>query len=373
MKRIILHPGMPKTATTSIQYFLMTNAEALEKHGIGYYLPINTYTWWKEAANGAFLLSEAVSRIERTTPRKESTWMLETGIKRDPGLLARERKSFRNYVRDHDTIILSEEYLWKWRLYYTDFWPTVRAVLEEWAEEEIVVDVIAYVRRQDLWAFSMWKEHIQGRLRCTLDFDEAVEVMEAEGLLDYRGEVEDMAGAFGYDHVVIRAFDKERFVGGDIYHDIFAAAGLEWPEDVQLPKKDRHSGISTDVADALLSLNRRHYFRPERRFRYLCGIIAQMSERLRQKKKDTDLYPLETSARRAIIARCEEGNRWIYDNFCDGEPLFDTVVDENDVWRRKPLRKALIMAEMLSVFSVNYTGSFFRRAVRKLRRIRRKN
>ena len=115
MKRIILHIGTPKTGSTSLQFFLSNNRDILKEEGISYYPRLHRYNPYGGWMNADFLLAQVLTATA-CPPPELSPWMqreLDFYFERDlDALLAEETASFTAWLRDYDTIILSDEILW---------------------------------------------------------------------------------------------------------------------------------------------------------------------------------------------------------------------------------------------------------------------
>lgn len=142
MKTLFIHIGAPKTGTTAIQDFLFKNREQLRSQGVLY--------------PAAGLLKNAHHIIGAAVFPGRSHRLV--GVSREEAL----RTSIGNLRSEIErsnphTVILSSEYLWG-RLSQKD----VRSLLEPFSD--CTIRVIAYLRRQDLLAQSLYVQAVKGGL-----------------------------------------------------------------------------------------------------------------------------------------------------------------------------------------------------------------
>ena len=142
MTTLFIHIGAPKTGTTAIQDFLLRNREHLRRHGVLY--PMAGLFKSAHHTIGAAVFPGRSHRL--------------VGVSRDEAL----RSSVANVRSEIEqskphTVILSSEYLWG-RLSRED----VRSLLEPFSD--CTIKIIAYLRRQDLLAQSLYVQAVKGGL-----------------------------------------------------------------------------------------------------------------------------------------------------------------------------------------------------------------
>ena len=194
-KRILLHVGMLKTGTTSLQSFLQNSRDDLAARGIGYYLP--RFDAHPSFSNAGFLCRRSLSEAIGLPPEPSSD---------------REMAAFSAYAGAFDTLILSEEFLSEPGAEVPGYWEIVRKNLAELAGEHTQIDVLLFVRRQDDWILSRWKQQVLNAFyedRPTPpdipDFTTFAGQAKARGLLDYDRAADRLAKVFGREHVTVCA------------------------------------------------------------------------------------------------------------------------------------------------------------------------
>jgi hypothetical protein len=142
MANLIVHIGAPKTGTTAIQQYLLKNRDALARQGVLY--PMGGLYKSGHHVIGAAIFPGRGNRLE--------------GVSRDEAL-ARSLEQIRTEIARQapHTVILSTEYLWG-ELSAAN----VQRLLKPFADHS--VKVIAYLRRQDLLAQSLYVQAVKGGL-----------------------------------------------------------------------------------------------------------------------------------------------------------------------------------------------------------------
>ncbi len=324
MKTLYVHIGTKKTGTTSIQGFCVNNRKVLESKGYCYpVLPFQYYRVGTEARNGHFLVG--------------AVWA-------SPGVhdMKKERQIFRegmDYIvklfQTHDNIILSDEQIWK-NTY------DVRASLWEELKEEakkgnFEVKVIVYVRRQDGYIISLWNQSVKTAIRkdrAQMTINDYLEKIPPSEQLDYYAHIEKISGILGKENVIVRIFEKGKFVGGSIYSDFLKAIGLELSDDMKITVDVRNTSLTGNTHEIKRVLN---------------SSIPEMSEvdvnnffrRILQKcaPLSAEAYPCSMLSKdeiQKILAEYEKSNNLVLENYVDEkwDSLFDNTIQDLPKWEK---------------------------------------
>ena len=207
-RRIVLHVGAPKTASTYLQRRLRTDPNHLRKHGI--YVPVLPLV--AEMAGNAKLLATALSCRPSLTFRRAFPKIDVSAL--DPTRLAAEL--LQDWRPDSESVVLSAE---NFRLNHAR---RLRELLPKTAQCVVVL----FVRRQDRWIDSYFNQMVK-----TNEINEDISTFVAR-LCDTDGErlcrpdwfahYEAWRDAFGNCKVVF--YDE---VASDVFGAFIAAAGLE--------------------------------------------------------------------------------------------------------------------------------------------------
>ncbi len=319
-KRILLHIGLPKTGTTALQQFFVDNREAFAENGLSYYEPLHSYMPWKTSSNAGFLITYVFERIGKELSEDHRSNLKE------------EIPAFLTCFNNCDTVLLSEEWISKTAVYYPSFWKELAAGLSELCGKRVRVDLIFYLRRQDEWALTRWKEDLRARRPVGKTFRESLALYIKNGILDYKLQTDRIEEAFGRKHLSVRPYDRKRYEGGDIFHDFLAACGLPFEPSYTLPDEQVNESVNTATAEALRILNAReveHTATPKQLY-----IAAPKFSRLHPEARGEHM--LSRAEREELISRYAAGNRAIADRYCGGVPLFSDKVKDEPVFLPDP-------------------------------------
>lgn len=317
-RRVILHIGYPKTGTSSIQFFLLDNRELLERSGVNFFIPAASYDrrgYWMVAPNAAFVCLSAL--------------MESHGLEVDEQTLSTVDvigRKFRDEITHYPISVLSYENI---SCYPSlSYLQAVRKHLADIVPDDTQVEIIVYLRRQDEWALSMWKEYVKSHLTYMKDLKTALQE-DLVQLLDYDRNLALLEDVFGREQITVRRYGTPYFVGGDILHDFCAAAHIPWQEGFQLPTQ------RYNISPSLLSVEALHRLKADRQT--LSDedywLYQQVLRKESAKSALEGMHILTCDERKEMLARYAEGNQRIADRYFDGEPLFSDHVPDAPAWK----------------------------------------
>ncbi len=217
-KNVLLHIGVEKTGTTSIQRALADKRQEFAAQGILY----------PQLFGNDNQMEIAVAAME--DERKDELRLAELGRQdcdiatyRDR-LIARLREEVA--ASDFHTVVLSNEHCHS-RLNRPDCVERLKWLIGE-AIPNANVRVVVYVRRQDSLAVSLNSTRVRlgGKGPLFPPIGQPLPTYFAYGdLLDRYADV------FGADALRVRVFQKDRLHGGDVVPDFFHTAGLGTPPE----------------------------------------------------------------------------------------------------------------------------------------------
>lgn len=205
MKRLLIHIGTGKTGTSSIQNFLFANRKQLVKQFSVFYPEqgLATLDHFGEAIHAHYPLTSWIN--DRKTENFEK--------------LTRSINS-----STCETAIISCE-----NFYHHIFAENIEFLASVF--KSFSIEIICYVRRQDLYMESAWKQQIKtGAMKMPFsDFLErhtqAKYLKEVHG--NYYRMLKPWAAIFGADALKIKVFDKTEWVHGDLIADFLNTCGLD--------------------------------------------------------------------------------------------------------------------------------------------------
>ncbi|SFD49473.1 hypothetical protein [Roseivivax sediminis] len=169
-RRLFLHVGMPKCATTTVQGFLRAERDALARRGLAYTMP-EAETDWSQG-NGATLASRILHGDESWRP------LLDT-----------------HFETDGDVVISSEVFFGLFNV------KRMNDVADHLAAKGVETFVIAYLRRQDLWLESDYKQMVKSANSWATPLKAWVDKREQQGFLNYAMTLTYFGAFFGRDHI----------------------------------------------------------------------------------------------------------------------------------------------------------------------------
>ncbi len=328
MATVYLHIGLPKTGSTSIQYFVWDNRDVFEKLGICYPLFSYRYEMVSFRRNGHFLyapyINEDGSR-NNTIPAPE----YEEGL-----------NQLEELGKKYDRILLTDEGLWWGSHPRKNFWEQLK---EDMNRRGLDVKIIVYLRRQDSWLESHWAQNIKDGRTC-LTMHEYIGYMTKRGYpLDYNAYISKLADLFGKDSVYVRILERGQFKGAEhtLQSDFLDIFGLSLSDGFTV-KQDVYN---TKFEGNYLEIKRLMNLVPELRTRQhiLFQGISEMDEQ-NPSKRDYSRYSFFAPEDRMDFQKqFEESNRQLASGFLGREDgilfynqpkdLPELLINENDFLR----------------------------------------
>jgi hypothetical protein len=245
MKTLIVHGGIPKTGTSSLQVFLARNRDALRGKGVDY-LPIGDF-----ASGGAGLISTGNGVFVARS-------LLPEG---DPSSLGDPALHLAEFSRamaasDCETAMLSSEY----------FANADPARLKAWVAglraTGITARMVYFIRAQDQLVSAMYTQFVK-RSMCQETADEfAARVYKTRPHLRHASFHAGRCEAFGAENVACRIYEDTLCAPNRLYLTFLAAAGVD-PAGLDFGIEDVNTGLSAAEVAIMRALNK---YRPPMRF-----------------------------------------------------------------------------------------------------------
>ncbi len=313
MKTLYVHIGTPKTGSTAIRKFCWENREILRKYGYHFPDMREVCPEITVGRNGYFLIDVSDEGNHAGAERKNR---YRAGME----IIA---KLFDTY----DNIILSDEHIYRsTHKVRKTLWKELKADGERHGFQ---VKIIVYLRRQDFYVESFWKQNVKRR-RIVTTWDEYVSRLPKSFQLDYYEKLESIAAVLGKENVIVRRFQRGSFFAGSIYADFLHAVGLEITGEYMISEETENPGLKGNAHEILRIING----------------LPSLEEKDMELMRDTLLAIGEASAReyptslfsqdecREFLARYREGNRRVAEEYL-GEPgvgLFSETISELPKW-----------------------------------------
>ena len=263
MKKIILHIGTTKTGTSSLQTFFSENRKTLHNNNIGYFIPSTNYDPYGTTSNGHILNAVIFNNLQ--LPENERTDILLKNPTLDNNRLSFndyrkqqlpiDTQNLKEYARNYDTLVFSEEMIYHHQIYYDNYWQEIRKYFDEVIDEEYQIQIVIYYRRQDEWILSEWKQMMLTEIPNTMKFHEFLRTYEKIGYLNYYDNVKKMAEVFGKENIFVRSYEKGKLINNNIICD-FVDSFLGFDYSNLNTEFQTNRSISTTCAYAINYINR---------------------------------------------------------------------------------------------------------------------
>ena len=337
MGKIVIHIGFPKTGTTSIQAFLYKNRKLLRAQNIYYEMfsksRDNIIRDVEPYRNGTFLDIDNPIYEKDKTVKKLITFIDKSTLKR--------------LSKNNHTALFSYENL---SLTHTVNWPSIVNLLKKSGFGE--VSIIVYIRPQDSFLLSSWKMGIKAKYQdYNCDFNDYYKNQDWKAYYYiHLEEIEKNLESF-QSEINVRIYDRNRFEGGDIYHDFCSAIGCKWDPRFEIPQ-DVNTTTTLDVTEALRIINKMGYpgihDNKEKRNR----IMRAAEGYSREHPETVRMYPLAPDKRRELMNQFIECNNKLAERYLKGSQkdivLGWKAASDYVVWQPDEEKAESIAAEILS-------------------------
>lgn len=263
LMRLVIHGGIHRTGTTTLQRFLATNRDFLLKQDILY--PFDTVNHQRIAwglisgrLSGSDVVEQLLAAIGDSKPTK---------------------------------VVLSGE----------DFCAHTDLSWLEPVRQEFDVRAHFYLRRQDLWLMSWYNQHIKwpfDRRKSHMTAEEFLQTLEEYHWLDFYRLSNNWVSALGRGNVQLHIFEDGTNVVNDFCREL--EIDVDGADEISTP---HNSSLPAEVLE-FVRLFDIHSFEPEQRTRFLDAVRAVCVER---GLTGNNVY--SPMVRKLLLARFAESNR----------------------------------------------------------------
>lgn len=302
MKTLYLHVGTMKTGTSAIQRFCANNTQVLAQKGYCYPLFPYRYPNASYTRNARFLLGKVYDEngeIDREQMAKR---------------VAEGTQKIKEYFEKYDHVILSDEGIWHGGVRKKKQ-GTILDFVKEMQESGIQVKIIAYLRCQEDYMESWWRQHVKKGYKCK-QWDESIQALPKYFSADYEKQLDKFEYMVGRENVIVRRYEKGRFQGkeGTIFSDFLDAVGITFSDEFELPPSTVNPSWTNNYVEIKRILNQMlcedGVDKTELAFfeevgNHCCEVFPQHEK--------TDFFSPEE--RRAYAERFREGNRHVAERY----------------------------------------------------------
>lgn len=319
MKTLYLHIGTAKTGTTAIQAFCKANQEVLGRKG--YYYPVMPYIYpgIGRNRNAAFLQGTICKDGVRQVAEEEQRALEGLDI-------------VRGCFETYDNVILSDEGLWaaSYEKRKT-LWQDLKGYSERY---QFNIKIIVYLRRQDEFMDSRWRQRVKGsgyrRSRIDISWEDYIHNLPEAVQLDYFAALETISSVFGKGNVIVRRFDRKYFPDGLVQADFLKAVGLEMTDEYMITKPSTNESMCGNICEIKRLVNALPDL-TESEYTFLRTALLSIN------MYSGEAYPSTMfSAQEAeeFLAQYHEGNQKVAEEYLGetGKELFDMTFKNLPKW-----------------------------------------
>lgn len=241
----IVHIGLPKTGTTSIQTWLAANAAALAAQGVTYdRMGFSGPRWRKAHVELSIVQADAAGRLVES-PRTRAVYGV-TDLASQRAFVAGYAEALAGHLNGLSTrkVVFSCE----------DIGITARGPQMVTGLDRVLnglfdrVTYVAYLRRQDEWLLSRYSEALRaGETRTCAEY------IESKGDFDYFHLMDLWRRMVGTDRIVLRLLEPDVLRNGDLLEDFAAVIGVD-PAGFTVPARMNES-LSVPAAELVRQMN----------------------------------------------------------------------------------------------------------------------
>lgn len=325
MKTLYLHIGLPKTGSTAIQRFCFFNQEILANNGYCYDKIMKSTTRVPSYVNGLFITEKIYDengKLDSAATREH----FENGL-----------AIVQNQLNEFDKVIISGEPIWN-SLRNREGWTNLKELYKLCKENDTTIKIIVYLRSQDEYLSSLWKQRIKNGYRMK-DWNATKQQPPSSMKLDFKARIGRLEKFFGKENLILRIYDRENFCGCDhtIYSDFLDAIGLEKTPDYVIPDYLINTSVDIEYAEIKRVLN--NLQDTSQKNSPMSEFFERIAVQCTQKRIENDVPPssmFSEEERKQFLDRFAQHNELIRKSyFPEKETLFSENRDDNVCWDKQ--------------------------------------
>ncbi|EEQ63074.1 M protein repeat protein [Helicobacter pullorum MIT 98-5489] len=289
-----VHIGTPKTGTTTIQTFMAKNNEALKQKGFLYSTSI--IAGWQHWRLSSWVNTELVEK--KNEQQQKFCQEIKDLIKQE--IKANQDKTF---------VFSTESLTWDVNLNISAPVFMLQKLLKELGFDE--VKIILYCRNQADLMVSADSENIKMYHGLCAAKDLPSHHIKTPIMFDFQNIIQKYMEVFGRDNLIVKLFDKNEFLEGDLIKDFLQNLGLKLDNSFVIPPSQNET---LDLIGFELGERLNTHFK-NRAERNLYGLeMFRCSPHFQSKDKELKFMPKKDHYK-AWNDYFEESNEWVRKEF----------------------------------------------------------
>ncbi len=315
-KTLYVHIGMAKTGTTALQSFLWDNRVLLREKGYCYPDMRCAYpntSLVNERRNGHFLINDV--RVDGSLEHREADEaMYCTGIEEVVRLF-----------KTCDNIVLSDESIWASTYKQREnLWEELR---EDGKKYGFEVKIIVYLRRQDQYMISLYRQKIARRKNngSQKTWEDFISNISGVRQLNYFKKLECMRKVLGKEALIVCRYERGGFFEGSLYADFLHRIGLELTDEYEITEQRTNKSLLGNTVEMKRILNELPDFNSDDDF--VMREILYAGGEISKRQVGAELFSKQEAE--SFLKKYEKSNESVARTyFGDGRPLFDNTVED---------------------------------------------
>jgi hypothetical protein len=214
---IYLHIGSTKTGSTSIQEFMVNNAQVLRNKGV--YYPAFLGDKRLNVSNHTRLVGYAIN-ADKSNVTKISLGMCNINESIKFRMWFEELFKSKVFHKDR-TYVMSNEHC---SALLTNI-EEIQRLYDLLSSTGHVIKIIFYAREQVSYLLSSYSTHLKNGSTSDLGYPSPHAINDKYNYLSIMNK---WATVFGHDNVIVRIFERESLIKGDVIHDFLSVVGGEY-------------------------------------------------------------------------------------------------------------------------------------------------
>ena len=340
MRKVYLHIGMPKTGTSSIQSFMVSNQRALLSQGYVYKRMPWDYMDASRKRNAHFL----VKRMYDENGKNDVAAFEE---RRNEGWAIIDK-----WFKEGDNIILTDEGIWKMFASRN----IIEDTMQRCRERDAQLVVVVYLRSQDDFVESYYAQKIEEGWRSQPWGDKYLKKITREHQLDYRVALEKIEDIVGKENVKPRVFDRGAFVGGSVIQDFLETIGVEYTDEFEELEEEKNITLIPELVEIKRAMNNilggNYYANKGPEWRMLQLLVNDTHARINQTKPQPKRTLFTAEQRAAFMEQFAESNSWVAQRYLGRDELFPNRTDEKTIFALDNKRQIDVLAQVVATIAL---------------------
>jgi hypothetical protein len=302
LDKLYIHIGAHKTGTTAIQRFMEYFRDKIDRE-LNLYYPKTGCIW---------------------SGHHQFAWSM--GVKKegyDDGLVLKklilDLEAELSTISCDRVLFSSEDFEWLSKVQAQQLKNSLQHIFRQ-------IKIVLYIRRQDSYVEAMYNQQVRDYSpRLSVSFQKYLEEKKY-GILSCYDYVERWASVFGRENIIVKPFEKNQFVEGNLFKDFLYALTGEREflfTDFVLPSHiaEANKALPTEAIDLLRRINQFNLSEAQHQ-----NIVRKLYE-LEKQDKFNKIYSFFTDAQRLdFVSKYQQQTHKMAEIYCNNLQFFQEII-----------------------------------------------